>query len=253
MNLIREMPPLSLQSPDQLPLSFVGAGVCRYFLIVFSARSGCLQFRVWWWTLSHVNKGIDLWRQSMLSSVTYKSRPVKSDFGSSNSVCKVNTNKRGRVCPRTICLCHIAETSIWPFHFVRGKCWNWMVPNGGNRKQLASLQLSNFSNLGAFSVHRWRKVTDVLRLDLAWQWSSVSRLCAGSVTISNCVMRAAKTASSTRDEKKTLHFLTSRLISAQGHQYFWHFSGGINIEWMSLCCERGATHLGASTKITWIC
>lgn len=55
---------------------------------------------------------------------------------------------------------------------------------------------------------------------------------------------------------KSLHLhysiLTSRLISAQGHQYFWHFSGGINIEWMSLCCARGATCLGASTKITWI-
>lgn len=58
-------------------------------------------------------------------------------------------------------------------------------------------------------------------------------------------------------KRKTLHLhyfiLTSRLISAQGHQYFWHFSGGINIEWMSLCCAWGATRLWASTKITWIC
>lgn len=82
-------------------------------------------------------------------------------------------------------------------------------------------------------------------------------LCAGSVTISGYLMSFAKTASAARDEKKTLHLhysiLTSSLISAQGHQYFWHFSGGINIEWMSLCCARGAARLGASTKITWIC
>lgn len=59
-----------------------------------------------------------------------------------------------------------------------------------------------------------------------------------------------------RKEKKLhLHYsvLTSRLISAQGHQYFWHFSGGINIEWMSLCCAQGGVCLQASTKITWIC
>ena len=58
-------------------------------------------------------------------------------------------------------------------------------------------------------------------------------------------------------KKKTLHLhypiLTSSVISALGHQYFWHFSGGINIEWMSLCCARGAARLCASTKITWIC
>lgn len=58
-------------------------------------------------------------------------------------------------------------------------------------------------------------------------------------------------------KRKNLHLhysiLTSRLISAQGHQYFWHFRGGINIEWMSLCCAWGATCLQASTKITWIC
>lgn len=57
--------------------------------------------------------------------------------------------------------------------------------------------------------------------------------------------------------KKPLHLhypiLTSSVISALGHQYFWHFSGGINIEWMSLCCARGAARLCASTKITWIC
>lgn len=60
-----------------------------------------------------------------------------------------------------------------------------------------------------------------------------------------------------RKKKKSLHshysILTSGLISAQGHQYFWHFRGGINIEWMSLCCARGAACLRASTKITWIC
>ncbi len=40
----------------------------------------------------------------MLSSVTYKSEPVKSDFGLefSNSVSKVNINKRGCVGPSTI-------------------------------------------------------------------------------------------------------------------------------------------------------
>lgn len=42
----------------------------------------------------------------MLSSVTYKSGPVKSDFGFkfSNSVSKVNINKRGCVGPSTILL-----------------------------------------------------------------------------------------------------------------------------------------------------
>ena len=66
-----------------------------------------------------------------------------------------------------------------------------------------------------------------------------------------------ETGSALPDERKTLHLhysiVTSRLISAQGHQYFWHFSGGINIEWMSLCCAWGDTRLRASTEITWIC
>lgn len=106
-------------------------------------------------------------------------------------------------------------------------------------------------------MHQWHKVTDMLSLNLDWQWYSVFGLCACSVAISGYLMSAAKTASAARDEKKTprLHYsiLTSSLISAQGHQYFWHFSGGINIEWMSLCCARGAARLRASTKITWIC
>lgn len=83
-------------------------------------------------------------------------------------------------------------------------------------------------------------------------------VCQGFVLVqSQFLVSWWETASAAVDEKKTLHLhysiLTSRLISAQGHQYFWHFSGGINIEWMSLCCARGATCLGASTKITWIC
>lgn len=69
----------------------------------FSPRPGpaVSRLRVWWWTLSQGNKGIDLRRESMLSSVTYKSGPVKSDFGLefSNSVSKVNKQKRGVPAP----------------------------------------------------------------------------------------------------------------------------------------------------------
>lgn len=103
-------------------------------------------------------------------------------------------------------------------------------------------------------MHPWYNVTNVLSLNLEWQWSSASGLCACSVTISGYLMRDCKRCAGW---KKTLHLhysiLTSRLISAQGHQYFWHFSGGINIERMSLCCAWGDTCLWASTKITWIC
>lgn len=86
---------------------FLGADVFRcYFLIVFSAWPGCLRLRVWWWTLSQGNKGIDLRQESMLSSVTYKSGPVKSDFGLefSNWVSKVNINKGGCAISWTIWL-----------------------------------------------------------------------------------------------------------------------------------------------------
>lgn len=110
-------------------------------------------------------------------------------------------------------------------------------------------------------MHRWHNVTDVLSLNLDWQWSSVLGLCACSVAISalldECCKDCECCAAWKEKKKKSLHshysILTSGLISAQGHQYFWHFRGGINIEWMSLCCARGAACLRASTKITWIC
>lgn len=45
-----------------------------------------------------------------------------------------------------------------------------------------------------------------LSLNLDWQWSSASGLCACSVTISGRLMSVAKTASAARDEKKNPAF-----------------------------------------------
>lgn len=82
MNLIGEMPPLS-SNAWSIAIVFSGRWCffSCYFLIVFSAWPGCLRLKVWWWTLNQGEKGIDLQRESMLSSVTYKSRPEESDFG----------------------------------------------------------------------------------------------------------------------------------------------------------------------------
>lgn len=68
-----------------------------YFLIVFSSWHGSLWLRVWWWTLSQGNKGIDPRQESMFSSVTYKSGCVwKVIF----ELKFRNVNKRGRVPPQ---------------------------------------------------------------------------------------------------------------------------------------------------------
>lgn len=67
-------------------------------------------------------------------------------------------------------------------------------------------------------------------------------------------LRALRRIQKGKKKKKLLHLhssiLTSRLISAQGHQYFWHFSGGINIEWIPpFVVKQGAAYLRASTEI----
>lgn len=112
MNLIGEMPPLS---PNAWSIAIVFCGCWSfffmvvvvflwcYFLIVFSSWHGSLWLRVWWWTLSQGNKGIDPRQESMFSSVTYKSGCVWKvifELKFPNSVSKVNVNKRGRVPPQ---------------------------------------------------------------------------------------------------------------------------------------------------------
>lgn len=111
MNLIGEMPPLS-PNAWSIAIVFCGCwsfffGCCCflwcYFLIVFSSWHGSLWLRVWWWTLSQGNKGIDPRQESMFSSVTYKSGCVWKvifELKFPNSVSKVNVNKRGRVPPQ---------------------------------------------------------------------------------------------------------------------------------------------------------
>lgn len=67
-------------------------------------------------------------------------------------------------------------------------------------------------------------MTDVFSLNLHWQWFSVRALCwfrCNFWFLDKCCVGWKK--------KKNLHLhysiLTCSLISAQGHQYFWHFSG----------------------------
>lgn len=102
MNLIAEMPPLS---PNAWSIAIVYLGRRCFSVVIFWLFSppglAVLRLRVWWWTLSRGNKAIDLGRESMLSSVTYKRRPVKSDLGLefSNSVSERKQRRRGRGAP----------------------------------------------------------------------------------------------------------------------------------------------------------
>lgn len=124
----------------------LGFFVCCYFLIVFSSRHGSLWLRVWWWTLSQGNKGIDPRQESMFSSVTYKSGSVWKvifELKFPNSVSKVKVNKRGRVSPSIVVFKSTYSVLLIPtFAFNDRITLILKFPNGNNRKQLVSLQLS---------------------------------------------------------------------------------------------------------------
>lgn len=87
----------------------------------------------------------------MLSSVTYKSGSVKSDFGFEfpNSVSKVNINKKGCASPPNNLLLPGSQLKnvnlvsfISTFPFSDRYTLILKFPNGSNREQVVSLQLS---------------------------------------------------------------------------------------------------------------
>lgn len=134
---------------------------------------------------------------------------------SSNSLSQVNVNKRWRDHPSPAG----KIASAFPFSC---RCCCCSVTPTTNRENKSS---SPVYNPGAFSYIS----------DTKFKFSRCMRLlCTRSVTISSDCKRCARMK---RGKKKERDFIcrlylvsTSRLISAQGHQSFWHFSGGINIE-----------------------
>lgn len=152
MNLIGEMPPLS---PNAWSIAIVSAGRQCFSLLFFD----CF-LRLAWLFCGYKFDG-ELWVEEIKESIRDRDQcfhllltsagPVKSDFGleSSNSVSKVNINKRGCAMqpPKQsgcLCLGSQLKTSIQSCLFPFSDIYTLMLnfPEGNNREQVVSLQLS---------------------------------------------------------------------------------------------------------------